>query len=149
MFLSIICEVLWVFTRNVTKDKKSKENLQPHQRKLKSLSVFGQMFILLGLVNNAIVRYNPMQFEAERQSKMLSFHCNCRDHITCHGYFVCLCGFFLFKVSCFPILLVKAIFVLFPSTESNYTFDFGPSELGVCLIDEASWCLINMPMYVL
>ena len=32
------------------------------------------MFILLGLVNNVIVIYNPMQFEAERQSRMLSFH---------------------------------------------------------------------------
>ena len=32
------------------------------------------MFILLGLVNNLIVIYNPMQFEAERQSRVLSFH---------------------------------------------------------------------------
>ena len=78
-----------------------------------------------------------MQFEAERQSKILSFHCNCLDHITCRGYFVCLC-FFSFKVYYFPTLLVKALYILFPSTESNYTFDFGPSELDVRLIDEAS-----------
>ena len=32
------------------------------------------MFILLGLVNNVIVINNPMQFEAERQLRMLSFH---------------------------------------------------------------------------
>ena len=50
-----------------------------------------------------------MQFEAERQSKMLSFHCNCLDHITCPGYFVCL-RFFSFKVYYFPILLVKALY---------------------------------------
>ena len=33
---------------------------------------------------------------------------------------------------------------MFPSTENNYTF-----ELGARLIDEASWCLDNMPIYVL
>ena len=96
------------------------------------------MFILLGQVNNVTVIYNPMQFEAERQSKMLSFHCKCRDHITFPGNFVCLCFFFSFKVYYFPILLVKVLFILFPSAESNYTIDFGPSELGVRLIDEAN-----------
>ena len=33
---------------------------------------------------------------------------------------------------------------MFPSTENNYTFDFGPFELGARLIDEASWCLVNV-----
>jgi len=37
--------------------------------------------------------------------------------------------------------------ILFPSSENNKTFDFGPSELGARLIDEASWCLIIMPIY--
>ena len=26
---------------------------------------------------------------------MLSFHCNCRDHVTCPCFFVCLCVFFV------------------------------------------------------
>ena len=43
---------------------------------------------------------------------MLSFHCNCRDHVTCPCYFVWLCVF-SFKVYYFPILLVKALFVFF------------------------------------
>ena len=47
-------------------------------------------------------------------------------------------AFFSFKVYYFPILLLKALFTLFPSTKNNYTFDFGPSELGARLIDEAS-----------
>ena len=54
---------------------------------------------------------------------MLSFYSNYRHHIT---YFVCLRFFFHpFKVYC-------------KGTENNYTFDFGPSEPGARLIDEAS-----------
>ena len=45
--------------------------------------------------------------------------------------------FFSFKVYYFPILLVKAKFISFPSNENNYTFNFGPSELGTSLIDDA------------
>ena len=45
--------------------------------------------------------------------------------------------FFLFKVYYFPILLLKAFFILFPSTENKYTFDSDPSELGACLINKA------------
>ena len=87
------------------------------------------MFILLGLVNNLIVIYNPMQFEAERQSRVLSFHTE-----------PALATLFVrvFKVLIVPILLVKALFILFPSTKSCYTFDFGLSDIGVHLIDEAS-----------
>ena len=87
------------------------------------------MFILLGLVNNLIVMYNPMQFEAERQSRVLSFH----TEPALATLFVCV-----FKVQSVPILLVKALFILFPSTKSSYTFAFGPSDIGVRLIDEAS-----------
>ena len=31
----------------------------------------------------------------------------------------------------------KALFTLYPSAENNYTFYFGPSELGARLIDKA------------
>ena len=87
------------------------------------------MFILLGLVNNLIVIYNPMQFEAERQSRVLLFH----TEPALATLFVC--GF---KVQSVPILLVKALFILFPSTKSSHTFAFSPSDIGVRLIDEAS-----------
>ena len=60
---------------------------------------------LLGLVNNVIVIYNPMQFEAERQSKNVWSHCNCRDHVTCPCYFVCLCVFFRSKYIIFQYCL--------------------------------------------
>ena len=89
------------------------------------------MFILLGLVNYVIVIYNPRQFEAERQSECFHFILNL-------PWLLCLFVFSKFKVHYFPILLVKALFILFPSTESRYTFDFGPSDIGVRLIDEAS-----------
>ena len=46
--------------------------------------------------------------------------------------------FFSFKVRYFPILLLKALFTLYPRAENNYTFYFGPSELGTHLIDKAS-----------
>ena len=88
------------------------------------------MFILLGLVNNLIVIYNPKQFEAERQSRVLSFHTE--------PALANLIVFSKFKVYYFPILLVKALFILFPSTKSSYTFAFGPSDIGVRLIDEES-----------
>ena len=47
-------------------------------------------------------------------------------------------AFFSFKVYYFPILLLKALFTLYPSAENNYTFHFGPSELGARLINKAS-----------
>ena len=52
--------------------------------------------------------------------------------------------FFSFKVRYFPILLLKALFTLYPSAENNYTFYFGPSALGACLIDKGSLCLVTM-----
>ena len=45
------------------------------------------------------------------------------------------------------MLLEKALFLLFPSTENHYNFDFGPSEPDARLIDETSWWLVNMPIY--
>lgn len=36
------------------------------------------------------------------------------------------------------MLLEKALFLLFPSTENHYNFDFGPSEPDARLIDETS-----------
>ena len=47
-------------------------------------------------------------------------------------------AFFSFKVYYFLILLLNFLFTLFPSTENNDTFNFGPFELGARLIDEAS-----------
>ena len=70
-----------------------------------------------------------MQFEGERQSRVLLFH----TEPALATLFVCV-----FKVQSVPILLVKASFILFPSTKSSYTFAFGPSDIGVRLIDEAS-----------
>ena len=70
-----------------------------------------------------------MQFEAERQSRVLLFH----TEPVLATLFVCV-----FKVQSVPILLVKTLFILFPSTKSSYTFAFGPSDIGVRLIDEAS-----------
>ena len=70
-----------------------------------------------------------MQFEAERQSRVLLFH----TEPALATLFVC--GF---KVQSVPILLVKALFILFPSTKSSHTFAFSPSDIGVRLIDEAS-----------
>ena len=67
------------------------------------------MFILLGLVNNVIVINNPMQFEAERQLRMLSFH----TEPALATLFVCV-----FKVQSVPILIVKALFIWFPSTKA-------------------------------
>ena len=53
-------------------------------------------------------------------------------------------AFFSFKVCYFPILLLNALFTLYPSAENNYTFYFGPSALGACLIDKGSLCLVTM-----
>ena len=45
------------------------------------------------------------------------------------------------------MLLEKASLLLFPSNENHYNYDFGPFELDARLIDEASWWLVNMPIY--
>ena len=64
---------------------------------------------------------------------MLSFHCNCRDHVTCPCFFVCLCVFFvqsiLFSnIACKGFICVvskywKQVYFQFRSVRARRPFD--------------------------